>query len=69
MVEVFKTNVSSGEHADALSALLTQRFHLQGVSFDLEDCDRVLRVSGDVIVPHRITEALYEYGYECSVME
>lgn len=69
MVEVFKTNVSDGAHADALSGLLTRRFDLQSVSFDLEDCDRVLRVSGDVIVPERINATLIEQGYECSVMD
>ena len=69
MVEVFKTNVSSDEHADALRVLLTKRFDLQGVSFDLDDCDRVLRVSGDIVIPERINATLIEQGYECCVME
>lgn len=69
MVEVFKTNVNNAEHADALSALLAARMELWGISFDLEDCDRVLRVAGDTILPDTITQILYEQGFECSVME
>jgi predicted PP-loop superfamily ATPase len=44
MVEVFKTNVNSREHA---RMLLTQMHRIHAdykANFDLEDCDRILRV-------------------------
>ena len=44
MVEVFKTNVTSNHQARSLVNVI--RYHLEDskVNFDLEDCDRILRI-------------------------
>ena len=44
MVEVFKTNVRDREQADMLLEQLRKTFSSYAVNFDLEDCDRILRV-------------------------
>jgi hypothetical protein len=43
-VEVFKTNVSDPEKAKWLVAQIERNFTNCKVNFDLDDCDRILRV-------------------------
>jgi len=51
MVEVFKTNVIDQEEAKQLINKIHQTFSGYGANFDLDDCDKILRVcceKGDV---------------------
>jgi len=47
MVEVFKTNVCDPEHACLLVKYLHEQFFNYKANFDLEDCDRILRVQSN----------------------
>jgi hypothetical protein len=69
MVEVFKTNVHNGEHAVRLISVLEQAFPGFQLNFDLDDCDRILRVAGQNILPGKIMEILHANGFHCSVLE
>lgn len=44
MVEVFKTNVTTQEDASMLLQEIGKVFENHKVNFDLDDCDRILRV-------------------------
>jgi hypothetical protein len=44
MVEVFKTNVDNRDHAMWVVALIHKIFPDYQANFDLEDCDKILRV-------------------------
>lgn len=44
MIEVFKTNVNKPAQADQLVQLIQQTFEGYFANFDLEDCDRILRI-------------------------
>lgn len=44
MVEVFKTNVATKETAAELLQSLQSLLPLATINFDLQDCDRVLRI-------------------------
>jgi hypothetical protein len=44
MVEVFKTNVVSHTHATMLIEQIHQNFRDYKANFDLQDCDKILRV-------------------------
>lgn len=44
MIEVFKTNVMSHDQAELLMTQMENNFADYKVNFDLEDCDRILRV-------------------------
>jgi hypothetical protein len=53
MIEVFKTNVENREQAGRLIDQIQNVFADYQVNFDLEDCDRILRVknpSGSVLI-------------------
>ncbi len=47
MVEVFKTNVDSEHEASNIINALHCKFQHYKSNFDLEDCDRILRVESE----------------------
>jgi len=69
MVEVFKTNVQCPHEAAIMLKKLGSHFPLYKINFDLEDCDRILRVQGDGITPHTIVQLLCEDNFECVVLD
>ena len=46
MIEVFKTDVNEKDHARMLVDRIHKAFSHCRANFDLEDCDRILRVKG-----------------------
>ena len=69
MVEVFKTDVTEHHQAAMLEGVLLQHFPLFRINFDLDDCDKILRVEGDHVLPERVIEVLGSSGYECMALE
>lgn len=65
IIEVFKTNVQQHEPASRLVLKLQRLFPGSKVNFDLEDCDRVLRVEGHSICVEKIKALLWREGFEC----
>lgn len=45
MIEVFKTNIHCAEKATQLLHIIHSHFTNYQANFDLEDCDRILRVT------------------------
>lgn len=70
MVEVFKTNVEHRDQADMLIDQIHQIFVEYKANFDLDDCDRILRIkSGNGLVhSSRVIELLKYYGFEAEVL-
>lgn len=69
MVEVYKTNVRYKRQAKQLLDILIRQFPMFNINFDLEDCDKILRVEGNNIPQEKIVRLLTENGYQCSVLE
>lgn len=69
MVEVFKTNITDKMTALNLTTDLYRQFPGGKINFDLDDCDRILRVESDMIVPEEITEYLTGRGYYCEILD
>jgi len=69
MVEVFKTNVHRVEMAEQLVSTLRVRFPFSKINFDLEDCDRILRVEGNDVCIKTIIELISAHGFECKVLQ
>ncbi|MBC7401095.1 MAG: hypothetical protein H7289_14240 [Mucilaginibacter sp.] len=68
MVEVFKTNVNEVEPSEILIRQLLDHFPESRVNFDLDDCDKILRVEAQAIIPEKIVEVLNANGYSCEVL-
>lgn len=69
VVEVFKTNVNNALQAGQLVALLQQDLPECKINFDLEDCDRILRVEGYTVEVIPILLLLKKAGVSCAVLE
>ncbi len=69
MVEVFKTNVQWVNEAEDLIQKLLEHFPHYIMNFDLEDCDKILRVEGEDIFASKIIKYLNEYKYTCEILE
>lgn len=68
MIEVFKTNVSNPQQADELIGLLHHILPGSTINFDLEDCDRVLRIEGPEIAIGKVIELLSVHHFQCVVL-
>ena len=69
MIEVYKTNVSEASQAELLAALLLQHFPGSRIDFDLEDCDKVLRIEGAGVVARKVTHLLNSRNCSCEALE
>lgn len=68
MIEIFKTDVRTKRQAGKIVAQLLVQYPDAKISFDLSDCDRILRVEGKNIVPQRIIEHINSSGFCCEVL-
>ena len=68
-VEVFRTNVLTAMQAARLLRLLGERFPDYKVNFDLEDCDKVLRVEADDVSADDVIALVTERGFACHALE
>lgn len=68
-VEVFRTNVADETTAAHITSVLSRRLPGARISFDLEDCDRVLRVEGYTGIIPTVIGLIQEQRYFCEVLE
>lgn len=68
MIEVFKTNVQEVEQSEMIVGRLLEHFPNSIINFDLEDCDKILRVHASAISNHKIIELLNSHGFHCEVL-
>ena len=70
IVEVFKTNVTNPDHADNLVDQIHHTWMNYRANFDLEDCDKILRVAcrQGMIDAALLIRLLKEYGFHAQVL-
>jgi hypothetical protein len=69
IVEVFKTNVSLETEAGSMLEILCKSFPSCAINFDLDDCDKILRVAGNDINAAEIIAILNSSGFHCEALE
>ncbi|MBL7909830.1 MAG: hypothetical protein JNJ41_02095 [Bacteroidia bacterium] len=69
MVEVFITNVQSSEKANSVMQDFEILFPHYIVNFDLEDCDKILRIESENINIEKIIRILNEKNIACKILE
>ncbi len=69
MIEIFKTNVYEVEKSNIIFQKLHKHFPKNKINFDLQDCDKILRVEGNNILPEKIIEILNAEGHICEVLD
>ena len=70
MVEVFKTNVNDKNTASILIDEIHQSFVAYTANFDLDDCDKILRVKSThgIVHPSGLIKILHRYGFTAEVL-
>lgn len=68
-VSVFKTNVKVNSDAQHLVDRLAIIFPAHRINFDLEDCDKILRIEGTEVHCSKVIEQLNKENYDCSLLE
>lgn len=69
MVEIFKTNMPDRSQAERMLSLLVMHFRESRINFDMHDCDKILRVEANHIMPEKVIELMQMHGYHCQVLE
>lgn len=70
MVEVFRTNVKNRGHAKRLLNQIHKTFADYNANFDLQDCDRILRVkcTTSEIEPSCVINLLQDFGFKAEIL-
>lgn len=68
MVEVFKTNIEENI-ADSILQKLVSHLPESYVNFDLEDCDRILRIENCTVHAMEVIQIIKQNGFECELLE
>ena len=55
--------------AKKLIGKLEEHFPSFKINFDLDDCDKILRIEGKNISPEKIVELMNSNSYKCAVLE
>lgn len=69
MIEIFKTNVQTTTESVAVMEHLSRQFPNYSINFDLEDCDRILRIEADEVVCGTVSECVSKLGFSCIALE
>lgn len=71
MVEILKTNVQAPEDAQILLKSIHDQFKNYQCNFDLEDCDKILRIEteGELIDTDLLIKVLNKQGYVGEIFE
>jgi len=69
MIEVFKTNVRTKKQASKILTELSIQYPTAKVNFDLDDCDKILRIESEEIVVDGIIHTLLCCDYQCEILE
>ena len=69
MVEIFRTDVEDEISATELMDFILSNNPSLHISLDLEDCDKILRVSGEFLEPVVLMNMVRSAGYACEMLE
>ena len=66
MVRIFATNIKNPVQADFLVKVILEAYPHHRVNFDLEDCDKILRMEGREFNCDSVVNILKKNGYDCT---
>ena len=66
---IFKTDISTQEQSLYLQTMLGKLKEIVTSSFDLDDCDRILRIVSSDANPEVICNLFHRQGFYCEIME
>jgi len=67
-VEIFKTDIDKLNDAISVLKILNEKYPKHKINFDLEDCDKILRMEGENIDPKNIVKLMNTIGHQCEIL-
>ena len=64
-IEIYKTSVETRDQATYLLRLLQQHISDCVMNFDLEDCDRILRIESNRDISEIVSGMFVKHGFQC----
>ena len=68
MIEVFKTTIQNANEAKEITQKLLDYYPLIKINFDLEDCDKILRIEGSEVDYNCIVVLLESTGFKFELL-
>jgi hypothetical protein len=68
MIEIFKTNVQEEQIANSIIEQLLEHFSEAKINFDLEDCDKILRIESEIIDALKVIQLLNKNDFQCEIL-
>ncbi|MBS1681282.1 MAG: hypothetical protein JST48_06185 [Bacteroidetes bacterium] len=69
MIFVFKTSVKTKLQIQRLKPHINNTLPIARWNFDLEDCDKILRIESDENIVSKITDLLNIHEFSCEELE
>jgi len=69
MIYVFKTSVRTKNQVEKLKPHINGILPNEKWNFDLQDCDKILRIDGDENIVLKITDLLSIHKFHCEELE
>lgn len=69
MVKVFRTSVRTKKQAREILSRISEVFPEANASFDLEDCDKILRIESEGISSEPVIELISNAGFSGDELE
>jgi hypothetical protein len=68
-IEIFKTKLTRQKDAHIILDAFERKFPFSKFNFDLEDCDRILRLERSQKINDLVFELMKRLGFDCKVIE
>ncbi len=65
LIAVFATSVTKKRTAEMITKEIWLFDYVQTCNFDLDDCDKILRVESEVEIAQKVIQLLNEKGFNC----
>jgi len=69
MIGIFKTNIATHEDRQNILQAIMNRFEVGQCNVDLEDCDKVLRITEMRAEENDVIDFVKRQGFDCDVLE
>jgi hypothetical protein len=69
MIGIFKTNIATKEDRQNVLQAIRNRFEVGHCHVDLEDCDKVLRITEMKVQEDDMIAFVKKQGFDCDVLE
>jgi len=69
MIGIFKTNIATHEDRQYMIRAIQHHFDVGSCYVDLEDCDKVLRITGMKVDEYTMMSFVREHGFQCEILE